>query len=92
MGTSDSNWNHRCTNVMKKTTRKIRKKSTGKPVVEHYYICSECAEKKKFTWPKGHCATQHFDICGYCNENKALCAVTDWLRPGQKKMRLEDWD
>lgn len=41
-------------------------------------ICSDCAEKLGGEWPEGHCATFWTGECGYCNQKKMCCCVTDY--------------
>lgn len=67
-----------------------KKKQIKEDPFPHGYICHECATAKGLRWPKGHCATAHYEDCPYCNQNKSLCAVTDWLKPGEKE--LKSWD
>ena len=55
-------------------------------------ICHTCAISKGWKWPEGHCATHWNALCPYCKTNHGVCGTNDWLKPGQKKMRLEDWD
>ena len=56
------------------------------------YLCDECAKELGWSWPEGHCATVHTGKCDVCGEEKSLSCWNDWLRPGQKKIRYEDWD
>ena len=42
------------------------------------YLCSECAESLGGTWPEGHRATFHYNVCPVCNVNKALACWNDW--------------
>lgn len=64
----------------------------NKSQFQHSHICSACAKKKGLRWPKGHCATQHYDECPYCKKVKGLTAITDWLKPDQKDINPYDWD
>ena len=56
----------------------------------HGYICSDCAIERGAKWPKNHVATRHDAVCPYCNKEKGLCSVTDWLWNGEKN--LKTWD
>lgn len=67
-------------------------KFTGHEEFPYGYICSECAKSKGLTWEKGACATFHTNTCKYCNTEQSVCAVSDWLLPGEKKVPLIRWD
>ncbi len=75
----------------------VEVKPAGKKEVKadpfpHAYICSACAKRKKLRWEKGNCATQQTDTCPYCGLTKGLCAVRDYLKPGEKTIPLIRWD
>ena len=55
------------------------------PKKELGYICSECAEAKGATWPKGHMATWHTGECSQCGKTKSLCCWTDWAWADAKR-------
>jgi len=63
---------------------------TDKDRREIGYLCSECARKMKWRWPKGHMATCHSGLCDVCGKEKRLSCENDWLRPGEKHLR--EWD
>lgn len=67
-----------------------RKKAEEKTEFPYGYICSQCAALKGLRWPECHAATAHRDICHYCGFEGSLTALTDWLFPGEEK--LKNWD
>lgn len=46
-----------------------------------FYLCRECALAKHCTWPEGHVASSHVSKCYLCQENKSICAASDWNWP-----------
>jgi hypothetical protein len=53
----------------------------GAMIAEGRSICGACARARGATWPEGHVATMWVGVCGACNEQKAVCCVTDWHWP-----------
>lgn len=53
------------------------------------WICSACADAAGSTWPEGHIATAHEDICGWCGHRARVTAPEDWyprpVHPRQKE-------
>ena len=56
-------------------------------ILDGGYICRECAESYKDSWPEGHAATCHEGECLMCEEVTAVCHTTDWDFPLRKKLR-----
>jgi hypothetical protein len=59
---------------------------------EDGYICSTCADKRGWRWPGGHLATMHYGPCPDCKVRSPLAAHTDWLKPGEKVLKMGSWD
>ena len=45
------------------------------------WICSVCAEVNGGSWTKGHIATFHSNICGWCKKKKDICSPRNWGYP-----------
>lgn len=65
-------------------------KSKVKDKYPYDYICHKCAKRLGLTWPEGHCATSHVNVCDCCHIPRALTALSDWLKPGEKTLKV--WD
>jgi len=42
------------------------------------YICHDCAIRLNGSWPDGHCATSHVNVCEYCGNEKGVTNIGDW--------------
>lgn len=49
-------------------------------------ICSDCAQKFKLVWPKGHCATFWMGECSQCGQEKSCCSTGDYNHPSGGKV------
>lgn len=45
------------------------------------WVCSDCAYKNGGLFPKGHCATFHAGICGWCSQKKTVTQPRDYGYP-----------
>lgn len=54
------------------------------------YICGECANKMGWKMPSGHCCTTHEDRCDVCKLKKPLACENDYIKRGERKLRV--WD
>lgn len=56
----------------------------GKGVIGKFfagYVCSACALKNRWKWPKGRVTTWHTDECDYCKQQKEVCHTRNWIKP-----------
>ena len=58
------------------------------------WVCSDCGTKLgkwsasgRYTGPKGHCATMHYDTCDVCGKHDVPCT-----EPRDYGHLIDDWD
>lgn len=58
--------------------------------VDKYWICWECAKKKKWTIPENNCNTVISGLCGHCKrkDDTTLIPTVDFNGPKKRAM----WD
>jgi hypothetical protein len=54
---------------------------TKRTLASEWYICSDCAGRRKGSWPAGHRGSAHEAKCPFCSQTQMLTCVTDWDWP-----------